>query len=255
MSALRRVCLTCMAISVTAAAWGQSTPCDPQLLQRSTDPNAYRLRGDRCEGIYIQEVGGSPLFVASWTETFADYDPLSRQPLQIDWDPLPGADAVRLRAQGLRRRLYYRMDAVRPAGSKSFKWPSDLLAGLGINRSDLGVLGIAHVNAGGAERDVYLPLRITQSARAARNDGYQLVILPGVELREVFLTLASFHAGKATILKNAVPLGYGYYPADRAVEIPISRVPANGLYHLEIGATLRTGGASTAELWFYASGK
>lgn len=231
------------------------TPCDPQLIQRPADPNGYRLRGDRCEGIYVQEVGGSPLFIASWTRSYAEYDPLSREPLRIEWDSVPGADSARLRAQGLRRRLYYRMDTVRPAASKSYKWPTDLLAGLGINKSDLGVVGISRVNAKGEDKEVYLPLRITQGGGPERDGGYRLVLLPGVELKEVFLTLTSSGSGKSTVLKNAEPVGYGYYPADRAVEISIPGVQTKGLCHLEIGATIKTGGAATADLWFYASAK
>ena len=49
----------------------QTTHCDPDLREPSTDAYGYRLRGaqrDRCEGIYIQEVASTPLLVASLTE-------------------------------------------------------------------------------------------------------------------------------------------------------------------------------------------
>ena len=233
---------------------GQPNQCDPHLVQPSADPNGYRLRGDRCEGIYIQDVAGSPLFIASWTESFADYDLLSNEPLVIAWDSLRGAGAVRLRAQGLRRRLYYRMDAIRPQGSGSFAWHSELLGGLRIPRRDVGVVGIARARVDDAVRDVYLPLRITQTGKPVPSGGYQLVLLPGVELREIFLTLSSVAPGKSAVLKNAEPLGYGYYPAERALQIPISGMRAPGLYHLEIAATLSSGGASTVDLWFYHAG-
>src|ERR1035441_3160271 len=84
---------------------GQPNPCDPHLVPASADPSGYRLRGDRCEGVYIQDVGGSPLFIASWTESFAAYDLLSRAPLEIAWDNPQGAGPVQLRAQGLRRGM------------------------------------------------------------------------------------------------------------------------------------------------------
>jgi hypothetical protein len=54
----------------------QQSPCDPNLTQLGQNPQGYRLRGDRCEGIYIQPVSGSTtLLVASFTEFFEDFDP------------------------------------------------------------------------------------------------------------------------------------------------------------------------------------
>lgn len=90
-------------------------PCDPQLIQPQTNPYEYRLRGDRREGIYVQQVGGTPLTIASWTESVEDYDLASSRPLTVEWDA-PENIAVNLRAEALRHRFYYRMDAAtRPA--------------------------------------------------------------------------------------------------------------------------------------------
>src|SRR5919108_743620 len=100
-------------------ASGQESYCDPYLGQVSDNPYGYRMRGDRCEGIYIKEVSTTILLVASLTESFEDYDLNSSKPLLIEWNKASGDGVVRLRAQGLRRRLYYRMDTVRPRGSLS----------------------------------------------------------------------------------------------------------------------------------------
>lgn len=218
------------------------------------NPYAYRQRGDRCEGIYIQEVSGAPLVIASWTESFPDYDLHSKQPLMIEWQGLRGTGDVRLRAQGLRRRLYYRMDTLRPSGSKSFAWPSDLLSALNIAKGDVGIVGMTRGLVGQAEREIYLPLRIGQGGKATRTGNYQLVLLPGADLKEVFISLTALNGSKRSLLKDGEPVGYGYYPAERPIEIPISGAQARGLYHLEIGATLKSGGAAAAELWFYHPG-
>src|SRR5579863_1516285 len=79
-----------MLVIAARLASAQSSPCDPHLPQPAQDPYGYRLRGDRCEGVYIQEVSGAPLLVASWTESFADYDLTSRQQLAMEWDTAPG---------------------------------------------------------------------------------------------------------------------------------------------------------------------
>lgn len=236
------------------AAWAQSPPCDPRLLHSSSNPYSYRLRGDRCEGTYIQEVAGAPLSIASWTASFAGYDLASKRPLQVEWDVAAGAGAVKLRSDCLRRRTYYQMDAVRPAASKSYSWPTDLLAALQIPKEELGITGAAPMRVGSADRDVYLPLRIAQDAKPAPSASYRLALLPGVELQEVFLTLYAAKGDQMTAVKNGEPLGYGYYPAERPIETTVSPPAAAGIYRLEIGATLKSGGVSSIELWFYHVG-
>ncbi len=248
----RYSCLLGLAVLTLPVLSGQSAGCDPHLLQPPGNPYGYRLRGDRCEGIYVQEVSGAPLSIVSWTSSFEDYDVGSHQPLMIEWDS-PANGSVRLRALGLRRRLYYRMDAVRPAGKRSYAWPSDLLAAIGISKSELGIVCSTRTLVDRAEREVYLPLRIGRKQKQPQQGTYMLVLVPGVELKEIFLTLTA--AGHPEVLKNGTPLGYGYYPAERPIVIPVSGFKGRGIYHLEAGATLRGGGAATAELWLYHPGK
>jgi hypothetical protein len=237
---------------VSSAAFAQAAKCDPRLQSSGNDPYSYRLRGDRCEGTYIQEVAGAPLTIASWTQSRPEYDLTSSHPLQIRWE-MPGSGEVRLRAQSLRRRTYYQMDTVRPSRSNSYEWPDGLLAAVKIPSEELGVTGSARLRIGQTDRDVYLPVRIFQAGSAAPG-GYHLILLPGVQLDEVFVTIAAVKGGKEAILKNGEPLGYGYYPAERAIDVTIAPPAETGIYRLEIGAVHKGGGASTAELWFYHSG-
>jgi hypothetical protein len=178
----------------------------------------------------------------------------SGQPLILEWERAGGTAAVRLRAQGLRRRLYYRMDALSPPRARSFTWPSEILSALQIPRTDIGVTATTRDSVAGAERDLFLPLRVHQGATAPQPSGYRLVLLPGVELKEVFLTLTAASGDRRTVLKDGEPMGYGYYPAERPIEVPVAGPPAPGVYHLEIGATLKNGGAATVEFWFYHHG-
>ena len=254
MRAKGRPLRACALVLAAHLALGESGPCDPHLLQPAGNPYGYRLRGDRCEGVYVQEVSGAPFVVASWTESFQDYDLTSKRPLIIEWQSLRGGGNVRLRAQSLRHRLYYRMDALRPSGSRSFAWPSDLLGALNISKGEVGIVATTRGLVGETERDIYLPLRIGQGGKAAAPGSYQLVLLPGAELKEVFITLTAVTGNKSRILKDSEAVRYGYYPAERPVEIPISGVRAQGFYHFEVGATLKSGGASSAEFWFYHPG-
>jgi hypothetical protein len=80
-----------------------------------------------------------------------------------------------------------------------------------------------------------------------------VILLPSGELSEVFISLA--HVGTDgdpdRYVKKDAPLGYGYYPADRGITIPIPELPIPGVYFMEIGATLRETGSSTTRFWFY----
>ncbi len=224
--------------------------CDTRLVQPANNPYGYRWRGDRCEGVYIQDVAATPLLVASWTESFEDYDLASKDRLMLEWDAPAGGQA-RIVARGLRRRLYFQMDTLVAADRPRFAWSPDVLSGLGIRRQELGVFGIVPARVGTIEQMVYVPLRVRQRHDAVRGSPYALVVVPGVELQELFVTLMRADGKDGAPLKNAEPLRYGYYPADRPIDIPVRVTGPRGLYHLQLGATHRDGAVSTADLWFY----
>ena len=110
---------------------------------------------------------------------------------------------------------------------------------------------------GESERHVYVPLRIGQQANPLQTGHYQIVLLPGHELTEVYISLASVGAdGRPGAFRpDGKALGYGYYPAGRGVTISIPNLEEPGIYYLEIGAVLKGGGATTAEVWFYHRGR
>jgi hypothetical protein len=242
--------------SIVAAARFASFPqdgaasCDKLLEQPESNPYGYRLRGDRCEGIYVQPVAGTPLVVAGFTATFDEYDVRTVQSLDVAWSS-PTEGQIQLRAYGLRRKLHYRMDAALPSSRRSYKWPAEILTGLEIPRSDVGVSGWIRTRVGQTDRDVYLPLRI--GTPRSRPEAYTLVLLPSVPLSEVYVSIAPVDANGRTAkyIRDEEPLKYNYYPAERAIEIPISRLTIPGIYYVLIGAELQGGGSLTSELWFY----
>jgi hypothetical protein len=227
--------------------------CDSSLIQMSTGPLGYRARGDRCEGIYVKQVGSTTLLVASFTEFFDPYDAKSGKSLEIEWGSLINKTGVQIRAQGVRQKLYYRMDSFRPAATTSYTWPTDILASLNISKKDIGVIGTTRHAVGQVQRDIYLPLRIRQQADTSRRGTYNLALLPGVELAELYVSIASVGSdgNPQKFIRDNEKLEYGYYPAERIIEIPISGLSSPGIYYMEIGAALRNGGISTLELWFY----
>jgi hypothetical protein len=236
-------------VILSQSASAQEPHCDQGLRQSDSDPYAYKLRGDRCEGIYIRKVAGST-FVASFTESFENFDPNASQNLLLEWTP-PSKASVHLRAYSLRQKAYYRMDSVRPPESTSYAWPPNLLSTLNLRKKDLGV--VAWISKLAGDQDVYLPLRIKQNAVARRTRSYQLILFPGEELSQIFISLAPVKPDGSTgafIVRDSAQ-GGSYLPAERAITIEIPELTQPGVYSLELGATLRAGGSWTTKFLFY----
>jgi hypothetical protein len=246
------------AVCCGGALEAQTSPCDPHLPQPTGDPNGYRLRGDRCEGIYIREVAGSSaVLLVSLTRSALDYDLKSGKDLALDWQTPSSQQPIRLRGMGLRQRLYYQMDAVRPAGTTSYTWNTGVLANLNLKPEELGLLAWTSMAVGAQTKDVYLPLRVSQGKGIGGNTGYRVTLSPSAELSEVYLTLSPIGPdGRARPpVLNGKKLGLGYYPALRAFSFPVADPGSPGIYALEVAAILTTGAPSTMKMWFYHSGK
>ena len=231
--------------------------CDTNLVISTEDPLKYELRGDRCEGRYKREVAGSILHLVSLTESFENYTLDSNNALRVEWT-VPKAQKVHLRAFGLRQQLYYRMDTDRPKTDTSYLWSTEIIQPLEISRNELGVVGWAEYSMSGNILDVYLPLRIAQQQTPRSSQTYTVVLWPDHELTEVYISLA-------TVSDDGSPnqffrdwdgkaLEYGYYPAERGIEFTTPSLPAPGVYYLEIGATLKSGGDVIIEHRFYHAG-
>jgi len=251
---------TASAILAAALVSAQATtavdPCDPTLVRTTTDPRAYGRRGDRCEGVYIKEVAGSGgLQVASFVESGTPFEIATGERLQLAWSQ-PGEAAIRLRAVALQRRVYYRMDVVRDR-TRTFEWPADVLVSLGLQPRDVGVVGWVERPLGGTVQEVYVPLRVGKAAAPAKTDRYVLRVVPAAELVELYVSLTSLDgSGRETrSIQRDVPLGYGFYPAERAFNITVPQLPGPGLYSIHLGATLRGGGppANRTIVFFHAA--
>ena len=227
--------------------------CDPLLLSDSKNPLSYRERDGRCEGVYIEQVAGTSIVLVSLTAQFHDFDLSRVEALSVSW-PVFDAASIRLRAKGTRWRLHYRMDTARPLSEPQFRWPTEMLDALNVEREDIGVVGWVTTELGGSERSVYLPLTIISDAGTKSADGgYRLVVVPSVPLQEIFVSIASADAKGSPLafVVDSEPLLYGYYPAHRAFEVPLDGFSLPGLYYVELGAVLRGGGSSTLSFLVY----
>ena len=229
--------------------------CDPNLEIPSSDPLGYRLRGKRCEGRYIKEVASASLNLVSLTSLFEEYDYNIEKDLIIDWTS-PVRDEIQIRVTGTRNRLFYRMDTVVESGTSSFRWPTGLLSALAITRTDIGAVGWTQYMIGGDKKIIYLPLRIRQGGANTHSETYRVILYPGCELTEVFISLAPLTKGGriGTFIFDGKALGYSHYPALQQIEFEISDLRKPGIHVLEIGATMRSGGSIETKVWFYYPG-
>ena len=234
------------------AAVNVQAACDSLVRTRATDPLHYRQRGDRCEGLYGQDVSGSSsLLVTSLVESFEAIDDTSSRPLLVEWTA-PGKRAVTLRARSLKSGLFYRMDT-QPIAASAYRWPPDVLHALAITNADVGVTGTTDSIMGGVRREILVPLRIGHRSRPARAARYRMTVWPSVELSTVFLTVAraGANAQPVTYLQQDKDLAYGYYPAERGIDVRLPALAERGIYVVRIAATLKRGGSATSTVLLY----
>jgi hypothetical protein len=230
--------------------------CD-SLPVRASDPLRYRQRGDRCEGVYGQDVSGSSeLQLVALVEHVERFDDSASAPLRVEWTPPVGA-AVTLRASPLRAGLYYRMRTARPITGARYDWPSDVRRPLRIGSADIGLVGSTMMTLGGTRREVFVPLRVTQRRPATGSSSYRLTLMPTVGLSEVYVTVATTGADGAPArhLQRDEKLGYGFYPAARPIDVRLPALDERGVYLVRIAATREGGGGATRTLLLYHPGR
>jgi len=258
----RFLLLVPMAVVLTVSTVAAQSPCDPDLVHRADPSRAdrrhfgYSLRGDRCEGLYGQDVaGGSLLTPISFTARFEDFDPAQIRHLILTW-PAVADGRLHVRAQSRRPKLYYRMDTVREARQRHYEWPAEVLTNLGLRRGDLGVTAWVLERVGDRERAVHVPLRVGADREPEPGGEYALIVVPGAELDEAWATLLAVDdQGRPLRQLQRRKLDLGFYPAGRSftVPIPIPREP--GLYRVDLDAELRNGRTASVNVFFRNSSR
>jgi hypothetical protein len=242
-----------LAAAVTAPAEPRAltTSCDAYLRSLSDSPLAYRLRGDRCEGLYAGDVARTSLLIASFTTWSGAFDPQTGRSVPLFWPTARTNQPTHIRAVSLQSRIYYRMDALSGQGTTSYAWSPDVLAALRLKRDDLGLVAWTSQIVDGSEREVYLPLAVG-GAPPTGVSSHSLVVIPGVGLGAVFVTLMPVSPGADPHHSpEASKLPGGFFAPDVPFTVPVPRPKLPGLYRLTIGATTMDGGSVTADILFF----
>ena len=156
----------------------------------------------------------------------------------------------------IQRRLFYRMDTLVPEGGTRYRWPTDGLAAVKLERADVGLLAFTRMPIGGVEEDVLLPLSAGKAGTGANSAGYTLLLRPAEGLSDVYVSVAPLGPdGKGRrVFDPGRELGYGVYPADALIEVPIDAPHERGFYAVQVGAQLRRGGSTTLQFVFHQAG-
>jgi hypothetical protein len=243
--------------NLSAQATAVSSPCEAALVKPATDPLAYGLRGERCEGVYVREVAGTGGFAVVAFIASRSVPAIERgKPLVLEWPT--GLDTpILLRAVSLRRKLYYRMDARRPTGSPRFEWPTDVLTDLKLTIDELGIVAWTEGRIGENTQDIYVPLSVAGAAATASQQPYVLQVVSGTDLQDVFVRLANVDASgrEQKVVVRDESLKRGFYPAERAIPIRLPVLSTVGLYRLQLNAVLTNGRPSSRTLYFRHIGR
>jgi hypothetical protein len=123
--------------------------------------SGYQSRGNRCEGLYVSNVGSRSLAVMSFTLGRLQYDLASPAPIEVT---APGqTQPVNVRAVAIPLKTYYRMDATL-APHATLLWPmKDVLAPEGLTDSRIGIFGWRLTD----EKETLVPLRVAAKGASA----------------------------------------------------------------------------------------
>lgn len=254
---MRHVLITLLTCAFLGGPPRQEPLCDPALVSKSQNPMSYRLRGNRCEGIYAQEVSSVSLDIRSLVRPPGSFDPSREPEVTLRWKAPPGSRRpVRLRAFSLKERNYYRMDTAVAANYGGYRWLTEIVASVGLKRDEIGLVAWTNMpGPGGSTREVYLPVRV--GGAAFTQPGYKVGIVPSARLREVRITLSRLDSqgDGAEVLRQDEELGYGFYPSGQLIAFPTGRLRDAGFYRLEIAAQSAAGPPVKETVEFYHPGE
>ena len=168
---------------------------------------------------------------------------------------------IHLRADALRPRLYYRMDAETTSAGLPLRWPPQLLKALTLTRRDIGLLAWSEQRIGGELRRVLIPVRLRRShaepQAAPMATPWQLTVLPVDELNELYFSVTPLdeRGADGPALTQDRALGLSYYPPYRPVAITLPTLGGRGVYRIDISADLRAGGSATDRIWVRGDGR
>ena len=181
---MKRVAILSALVTNTAS----SEICTQPTLRPVSGYMGYQKRGERWEGLFVQEVAGAgEMRIVSYGSDLAE-GVIGSQPLELSWKmPALAAACGNLRAVSRRSGHYYQMDAGLVPKS-SFQWPTELLRSETMRGGEIGLTAWLKSQD---SKTIYLPVSVNGG------DNFRLLIEPGVELSEVYFTVSRELPGRS----------------------------------------------------------
>jgi len=205
--------------------------CDNTLKINNNSSIAYKHRQNRCEGFYISEVGSETLCIVNITKGKFTYELDQTNILKVV--PLSNKNQrIKIRAQGIPLKLYYRMDAVIET-NQILDWPlMDVIYHQKLISHKIGITGKLGDKI--KNRDIYVPLQVTTTLSKPKSFNKQqplyLILRSSVAVENVQYK-TSLISGKhcATIINSETILSEStFYPGD-PITIILENMPEGNL--------------------------
>lgn len=197
----------------------QEPQCD-SLARLKGSKSGYQSRGNRCEGLYVSNVGSRSLAALSFTLGKLKYDLASSAPLEVT---APGqTQQVNIRAVAIPLKTYYRMDATL-APRATLSWPlTDVLAPEGLTDTRIGIFGWR----GNEESGTLVPLRVTAAGAKSTSQKPLLIVRASFDAQKAKWRWATLRDGQCSAFgawQDAIqrPVTAGW-----PIAIDLSSVPA-----------------------------
>ncbi|MEK6374764.1 MAG: hypothetical protein AABO58_18960 [Acidobacteriota bacterium] len=200
------------------SARAEELRCD-SLARLRGSKSGYQSRGNRCEGLYVSNVGSRSLAAMSFTLGRIRFDLKSPTPARVS---APGqTQSVNIRAVAIPLKTYYRMDATLPADA-TLLWPlTDVLAPEGLTDSRIGIFGWR----GTEENGILVPVRVSQVAPTT-SQGPLLTIQASFDAQKVKWRWGVFGEARCSAFgqwQDAIPRPV---TAGWPIAIDLSKLPA-----------------------------
>ncbi|MCK9684582.1 hypothetical protein [Scleromatobacter humisilvae] len=167
-----------------ASALAIDSKCRDDIRPVDDNPLGYRLRGNRCEGLYWSPHASDAAITVLAVATGAPAAALPGEGvLHLGWSGrVSGAigDAVQIQAISLRPGLFYRMDATASLGGGRFDWPTDVVRGLSLRGDEIALRVQARARIGQVTWPILLPLSL--SGGATEGAGVRVLVTSTVAL-------------------------------------------------------------------------
>jgi hypothetical protein len=213
---------------VSASTAPQVSPpvCDKQI-RPQTNQWGYRLRGDRCEGLYETAVAAGPMRPLSLTVGDIAIQPGSQD---LWWPESPSKNDTAVMVTSF--NALYRMDT-RVRGT-TYHWPTEVLLGARIPAKYIGVVAVTRERLKNRDRDVYLPVGF--AAKTQARGKYLLKIGTSEDLEDLSYEIAQLTADgdvqRVAMPQKTVPFVY-YAATPDPIPLEMTAMPP-GLYQVDV---------------------